>query len=209
MTSYLVPTGFGVDELTEKRSRFIGHVWPVETEDEAKEKIAQVKQQHYDARHNCWCYIIRAGGVLRYSDDGEPQATAGMPMLEMFRREKIDNVCCVVTRYFGGVLLGTGGLSRAYSQAAKIALEVAGVSIMSLWKTVAFSSTYPLLERLKKEVEAFEGKIKDIEYGENVSIFAQVPEPLTESFQDRIKDISSGTITTEIIGEEFISSPRI
>lgn len=109
MAEYYVPARDSETEFTEKRSRFIGHVWRVEQEEEAREKIAQMKAKHYDARHNCWCYLIREGGIVRYSDDGEPQGTAGQPMLEVFRRAGVENVCCVVTRYFGGILLGTGG----------------------------------------------------------------------------------------------------
>ena len=111
MNEYCVPTGAGESEYVEKRSRFLGHVRPAESEEEAKAFVAAVKKEHYDARHNCWCYIIH-DGPERYSDDGEPQGTAGIPMLEVLRREGVSNVVCVVTRYFGGVLLGTGGLFR-------------------------------------------------------------------------------------------------
>ena len=104
MSEYFVPAGSGEAEFVEKRSSFLGHVRFVETEDAAREFINEMKKKHYDARHNCWCYIIR-GGAVRYSDDGEPQGTAGLPMLEVFKREGVENVVCVVTRYFGGVLL--------------------------------------------------------------------------------------------------------
>ena len=113
MESYRVPFENGESEFTEKRSRFISHIWRVETEAEARARIEETKKRYYDARHNCWCYLIREGGVVRYSDDGEPQGTAGQPMLNVFQRESVTNVCCVVTRYFGGILLGAGGLTRA------------------------------------------------------------------------------------------------
>ena len=122
MTEYFIPTGASETELVEKRSRFLGHVWPVESEGEARARIEEIRKKHYDARHHCWCYRIREGGVERYSDDGEPQGTAGQPMLNVFQREGVTNVCCVVTRYFGGILLGAGGLVRAYTQSAKDAL---------------------------------------------------------------------------------------
>ena len=109
MDEYLIPTRFGEDEFYEKKSHFIGRVWPVETEEEALEKIQQMKKQHYDATHNCWAYIIKDGAV-RFSDDGEPGGTAGMPMLQVPQREGLYNIVCVVTRYFGGILLGAGGL---------------------------------------------------------------------------------------------------
>ena len=122
MSEYYVPTGAGEAEFTEKRSRFLGHVRPVDSEEAARDFIAAMKKEYYDARHNCWCYLLR-DGTLRYSDDGEPQGTAGIPMLEVFRREGVTNLVCVVTRYFGGVLLGAGGLFRAYTKSAKDALN--------------------------------------------------------------------------------------
>ena len=115
MTEYYIPTQASETEFVEKRSRFIGHVWRVDSEEEARARIEEMKKRYYDARHNCWCYLIKDGPV-RYSDDGEPQGTAGQPMLNVFQREGVVNVVCVVTRYFGGILLGAGGLVRAYTQ---------------------------------------------------------------------------------------------
>ena len=112
MTEYLTPAAYGTDELTEKRYRFIGQVWKTETEEDARAHIEETRKRYYDARHNCWCYVLRSGAV-RYSDDGEPQGTAGQPMLNVFQSAGITDVCCVVTRDFGGVLLGAGGLVRA------------------------------------------------------------------------------------------------
>ena len=148
MTEYFIPAGAGESELVEKRSRFLGHVRPIETEDEAKAFIAEMKKQYYDARHNCSCYVLK-DGVERYSDDGEPQGTAGIPMLELFRREGVTDLVCVVTRYFGGVLLGTGGLLRAYTQSAKDALEAAGRSVVRAWAELEIPCPYALLERLR------------------------------------------------------------
>ena len=113
--TFRVPFQSSETEFTEKRSRFIGHLLPVKTEEQAREFIGQMKKKYYDARHNCWCYLI-GDSVVRYSDDGEPQGTAGQPMLNVFQRREVWNVCCVVTRYFGGILLGagaTGGLIMA------------------------------------------------------------------------------------------------
>ena len=109
MSEYRVPYEASESEFVEKRSRFISHLWRVESEAEARTRIEEMKKKYYDARHNCWCYLLREGGAVRYSDDGEPQGTAGQPMLNVFQREEIWNVCCVVTRYFGGILLGAGG----------------------------------------------------------------------------------------------------
>ena len=127
MTEYIVPYQDAESEFTEKRSRFITHLYKVETEAEARARIEEMKKKYYDARHNCWCYLLQEGGVVRYSDDGEPQGTAGQPMLNVFQRQEVWNVCCVVTRYFGGVLLGAGGLTRAYTKGAKDALDAAGI----------------------------------------------------------------------------------
>lgn len=149
MSEYFVPAGSGEAEFVEKRSSFLGHVRFVETEDAARDFINEMKKKHYDARHNCWCYIIR-GGAVRYSDDGEPQGTAGLPMLEVFKREGVENVVCVVTRYFGGVLLGTGGLLRAYTKSAKDALDAAGIAAVRRWVKLEVGCPYSLLERMKR-----------------------------------------------------------
>ena len=133
MTEYYIPTRAAESEFVEKRSRFIGYIKPVETEAEARAFVEEIKKRHYDARHNCWCYLLREGGVVRYSDDGEPQGTAGQPMLGVFEKEGITDLVCVVTRYFGGILLGTGGLLRAYTKGAKDALDAAGVSVVRRW----------------------------------------------------------------------------
>ena len=120
-------------------------------------RLPKMKAKHYDARHNCWCYLIREGGIVRYSDDGEPQGTAGQPMLEVFRRAGVENVCCVVTRYFGGILLGTGGLLRAYTRSAKDALDAAGIAQVRQWAQTVVECPYPLLERVKLEIAAAQG----------------------------------------------------
>lgn len=207
MAEYYVPARDSETEFTEKRSRFIGRVWRVETEEEAREKIAEMKAKHYDARHNCWCYIIREGNITRYSDDGEPQGTAGQPMLEVFRREGVENVCCVVTRYFGGVLLGTGGLLRAYTKSAKDALTEAGVSVVRQWAETAVSCPYNLLERMKLEVSAVDGILGEIEYGADVRIHALLPEENWEAYEARITELTAGQIAAEKLGETFRAAP--
>jgi len=206
MTEYYIPTGPGEAEFVEKRSSFLGHVRLVETEEEAKAFVAEMKKKYYDARHNCWCYIIR-DGAERYSDDGEPQGTAGIPMLEVFRREGICNVVCVVTRYFGGVLLGAGGLLRAYTRSAKDALDAAGVSMVRRWVETDIPCSYSLAEKLKLEVANFSGVVSDIEYGASVTIKALIPEEQSEAFNARIFDISSGSVSPLNTGEAFRAVP--
>ena len=206
LEEYLVPTQFGEDEFYEKKSRFIGRVWPVQTEDEAVEKIQQMKKQHYDATHNCWAYIIRDGAV-RFSDDGEPGGTAGMPMLQVLQREGLFNVVCVVTRYFGGVLLGAGGLVRAYTKGAKIAVDAAGKSMKRVWTALYVPCPYSFYERVKLEVAAFGGLIRDTDFGSEVELTILVPEAQAQPFLERLTDLSAATIEGMEIGQEYRAFP--
>ena len=207
MTEYLIPIGPGGGELVEKRSRFLGRVWPVESEEEARAYIEETKKRHYDARHNCWCWRLK-DGPERYSDDGEPQGTAGQPMLNVFQREEVTNVCCVVTRYFGGVLLGAGGLVRAYTQAAKLALDDAGISVVRRWVEVSVPCPYPLFERMKLEVEGAGGVLGDVEYAADVTVKALLPEGAVEAFSARVTELTAGGSAAAVVGERFQGVPR-
>ena len=206
MDEYLVPTGFGEDEFTEKKSRFIGRVWPVESEEEALEKIQEMKKQHYDATHNCWAYIIK-GGAMRFSDDGEPGGTAGNPMMQVLQREQLYNVVCVVTRYFGGVLLGAGGLVRAYTKGAKIAIDAAGKSMKRIWSVLYVPCPYNFYERVKLEVEAFGGIIRSTEFTSEVEMEILVAEAQAKPFLDRLTDMSAATIEGMETGKEYRAFP--
>lgn len=209
MTEYLVPFADVETEFTEKRSRFISHLWRVQTEHEARARLEEIKRQYYDARHNCWCYILQESGVVRYSDDGEPQGTAGQPMLNVFQREGVVNVCCVVTRYFGGVLLGAGGLTRAYSKGAKDALDAAGICRMSMWTLWDVPCTYPLLERVKLDAAACGGVVRDVVYGADVSLRAAFPTGGAERFALRLTERSAGSLEMQPVGEEFLPGSRL
>ena len=206
MDEYLVPTGFGEDEFTEKKSRFIGRVWLVESEEEALEKIQEMKKQHYDATHNCWAYIIK-GGAMRFSDDGEPGGTAGNPMMQVLQREQLYNVVCVVTRYFGGVLLGAGGLVRAYTKGAKIAIDAAGKSMKRIWSVLYVPCPYNFYERVKLEVEAFGGIIRSTEFTSEVEMEILVAEAQAQPFLDRLTDMSAATIEGMETGREYRAFP--
>ena len=206
MTEYYIPTRESEATFVEKRSEFIGHVWRVESEEEARAHIEATKKKHYDARHNCWCYIIR-GGAVRYSDDGEPQGTAGQPMLNVFQREGVENVCCVVTRYFGGILLGAGGLVRAYTQSAKDALDAAGISVVRRWVAMEVPCSYAMFERARLEVAAFGGVVEDVDYGADVVLSALLPEERAEEFAAHILDVSAGAIEVLEAGEQFKDVP--
>lgn len=206
MEEYLVPSGYGEDVFVEKKSRFIGRVWLVETEEEALEKIQQMKKQHYDATHNCWAYILKDGAV-RFSDDGEPGGTAGMPMLQVLQREGLFNVVCVVTRYFGGILLGAGGLVRAYTKGAKIAVDAAGKSMKRVWKVLYVPCPYPFYERVKLEIAAFGGVIRKTDFGAEVELEILLPRDQAEPFLARLIDMSSGTVEGMEIGMEYRAFP--
>ena len=206
MTEYYVPTKASEAELTEKRSTFIGHVWPVETEEEARVRIDEMKKKYHDARHNCWCYLLKDGPV-RYSDDGEPQGTAGQPMLGVFQKEGVTNVCCVVTRYFGGILLGAGGLVRAYTQSAKDALDAAGISVVRRWVELAVDCPYSYLDRVKQECTALDGAVGEIEYAAAVTVHALLPEGNAAAFAARMTELSAGTFAAVELGERFQPVP--
>ena len=196
MTEFYLPTAHGQSEFTEKKSRFIGQVWPVSTEAQAREQIDAVKKQYHDARHNCWCYLLR-DGTLRYSDDGEPQGTAGQPMLNVFQRENVTGAVCVVTRYFGGVLLGTGGLARAYTRGAKDALMASGVSVQRIWNRISVPCTYSLFERVRLETERLGGVVEDSDFGAEVLMTVLLPEEQTQAYLDRLVEVSNGTVQGE------------
>ena len=206
MDEYLVPSGFGEDEFIEKKSRFIGRIWQVETEEEALAKIQEMKKQHYDATHNCWAYIIRDGAV-RFSDDGEPGGTAGMPMIQVLQREQLYNVVCVVTRYFGGILLGSGGLVRAYTKGAKIAVDAAGKSMKRVWSVLYLPCPYTYYERVKLEIAAFNGIIRDTQFTQEVELEILLAEGDTEAFINRLTDMTAGTVEAMVTGQEYRAFP--
>ena len=206
MTEYLVPTKPSETQFTEKRSTFIGRVWPVQSEEEARARIEETKKRHYDARHNCWCYLIKDGPV-RYSDDGEPQGTVGQPMLGVFQKEGVTNVCCVVTRYFGGVLLGAGGLVRAYARSAKDALDAAGRSAVRRWMAMEVPCSYAQFEEVRRAVFHFGGVEERVDYGADVLLSVLIPEGQAGEFVAHLFDASAGTIEALEAGEVFRAAP--
>ncbi|MGM9554185.1 MAG: YigZ family protein [Faecousia sp.] len=206
MTEYLVPTKDADAEFIERRSRFIGHIFRTETEEEALARLKQMREKYWDATHNVYAYIIK-DGATRFSDDGEPGGTAGMPVLQVLQREGIFNVTCVVTRYFGGILLGAGGLVRAYAHSAKIGLDAAGRSMKRVWTNVYLPCPYSWYERIKLEIAAFGGIIKDTDFGADVSFDLLLPEAQTQPFLARVFDLSSGTIEGLVGDSEYRDFP--
>lgn len=201
--SYYVPVDAGEAEFTEKRSRFLGHVRRVETEAEARAFLDEMRKKYYDARHNCWCYVLREGGVVRYGDDGEPQGTAGQPILNVLEREGVQDVLCVVTRYFGGILLGAGGLCRAYTKAAKDALDDAGISELRPWSVLRLDCPYALFERVKLETDKRGGLVRDADYGAQIALTILLPQPEEAAFRKALQELSAGSLAPETTGTEL------
>lgn len=203
--SYLVPAGYGEAEFTEKRSRFTGRVWRTDSEAEALARIRETREAYRDATHNVYAYIIRENSLTRYSDDGEPGGTSGMPTLNVFAGEGIQNVCCVVTRYFGGTLLGTGGLSRAYSKAAKLALEAAGVARMAQWSLFRIDCAYGIYEPVRRALEELDARVKSSDFGEDVRLVVLVSEQSGPALIGAVADISAGQAHCKHISDEFLA----
>ena len=206
--SYKVPFATGESEYTEKRSRFLGHVRRVGNEAEAKAYIEEMRKRYYDARHNCFCYILKEGNIVRYGDDGEPQGTAGQPMLHVFEMQGVKDVCCVVTRYFGGILLGAGGLTRAYAKTAADALAAAGVSRMSPFTEVLTASTYTLYERIRQLAEDYGGTVAATEFSQDVLLTVRLPAASVSLYRKAVTELSSGRVETREVGELLCPGPR-
>lgn len=203
LISYLVPAQFGEAEYVEKRSRFIARVWRCDEEAEALSHIEEMRKKHYDARHNVYAYIIRENGIMRYSDDGEPSGTSGQPTLNVFRAGEITNVCCVVTRYFGGILLGTGGLVRAYTTAAKMALEQAGIERMAQWAECEIECSYAQFERVKRLLDECGAVTENTDFGAQVVFSSLIRKDVVEDFQTQLTDLTAGTALCLVEGETF------
>ncbi|MBQ1594403.1 MAG: YigZ family protein [Ruminococcus sp.] len=195
------------DEFVEKRSRFIGYIKPVKTEEEAVAFINQKRSEHWDARHNVYAYSLREGNIKRYSDDGEPSGTAGMPVLDVIVKNEIYDVCVVVTRYFGGVLLGTGGLVRAYSQGSKIALESGGIVLMQSCSLCGVSCSYNRYGKVSSLVMENGATIDDTIYESDVKIKFHIPPEQLSQLNKKLADATSGEVQAESDGESYFMTP--
>lgn len=208
MSGYLTPYENAESEFTEKRSRFIGEIRRVDSEAEARAAIEETKKKYHDARHHCWGYLLHTGSVARYSDDGEPQGTAGQPILNVFQRQGVMNACCIVTRYFGGILLGAGGLTRAYRRSAADTLHAAGVCHVRLWTRWKIPCTYPLFERIKAEIASCGGSIQNVEYGVGITVSAAFLNDGARQFAPRLTELSSGKLSMSPEGQVYLPGPR-
>ena len=206
MKCFKVPWQEAEIEFVEKKSRFIGHIYKVQTPEQCQEILAAVRKKYWDATHNVYAYVLQ-NGVMRFSDDGEPQGTSGMPTLEVLKKEAVFDVMCVTTRYFGGTLLGAGGLVRAYSHTCKLALDAAGQAMMMPYAQVLLECPYNLLERMKLEVAAAQGVLGEIEYGADVRVNALLPAENWPAYEARITELTAGQIAAEKLGETFQAAP--
>ncbi len=183
-----------VAEVVEKRSRFIADVKPVETEADALEFLEEIKKKYWDARHHVFAYVLEDNNVQRYSDDGEPAGTAGLPILDFIKKEGLSNLVVVVTRYFGGILLGTGGLVHAYTASAKAGVEAAQPIEMRLCCEMVAECDYSLLGKIQSEARERGYMISDTEYAENVKISVLVPVSETAAFEANLIDKTNGKV---------------
>ena len=184
----------GEDEFTEKKSRFIGYAAPVSSEEEAVAFIREIRARHRDARHNVYAYIVNKDGVInqRYSDDGEPQGTGGLPVLDVIQKRDLMNCCVVVTRYFGGVLLGASGLVRAYSRGAAIAVEAAGLMRVVKCAAITLELPYSLYDQVANYMENSGFFQEQADFAEKVILTYRVPVGEAEQTAEALTDMTGG-----------------
>ncbi len=196
----------GEDSFEEKKSLFIGYSSPVESEDHALDFIKKIKEAHKDATHNCSAYIIGPEKLIqRFDDDGEPSGTAGIPMLEVIKKEDLTNICLVVTRYFGGIKLGGGGLIRAYSKGAKVAIDAGQIVEMKPYILVNMSYDYFYHGKIQNSIDIKNYKVISSEYTDIVSLDLLISEEKFEDFKSYFVNLTSGTVKIEVKKEEICS----
>ncbi|HBM31079.1 MAG TPA: YigZ family protein [Ruminococcaceae bacterium] len=183
----------------EKKSEFIGYLCPVQTEEQAVAFIEEIRAMHRKATHNCYAYILRENNAARHSDDGEPGGTAGVPIYEVLRKEGLTDVCCVVTRYFGGVLLGAGGLVRAYTKGAKDAVDAAQIKCMAEAVKLAVTVDYGLYGRLAQVFADFDARVEDERFADNVRIVLHIRAENSQELTDKLVDVCNGAVSVEEI----------
>lgn len=193
------------DEFVEKRSRFIGYCKPVKTEQEAIDFINEKRSEHWDATHNVYAYSLREGNIKRYSDDGEPSGTAGMPVLDVIVKNEIFDVVVVVTRYFGGVLLGTGGLVRAYSHGSKIAVEAAKPVIMQNCLVCEARCAYNQYGKVSSLIIGVGAAVDDTVYESDVLVKFHIKPDLLGTLNKKLADATSGEVTVEQKDEQYFA----
>ena len=203
MKEYKTVEKEGVDEFVEKKSRFIGHVKPVKTQQEATEFINSLKSKYWDATHNVYAYVLRENNICRSSDDGEPSGTAGVPVLDVLLKEQLVDVCVVVTRYFGGTLLGAGGLVRAYSHGSRIAVESGGIITMAPCKIMTVSVNYSFYDRMNILLADSGANVIESNFSDVVNIKFSIKADNKDVLADKLTQQSNGKYSLKEIGEKF------
>lgn len=202
--SYRMVKQYGEASFIERKSRFISYAMPVTTEEEAVQFLNTIRKKHYDATHNCYAYIIGENGeIQRSSDDGEPAGTAGIPILEIIRKEGLTNTIVVVTRYFGGILLGAGGLIRAYAEGAKCAISAAGVIEVKAFSIFAIHIDYSYLGKIQHEAAKKQYIIQDIDYTDIVKIKLLVSPKHKDSLINDINNWTNGNVLINYIKDDM------
>lgn len=189
--------------FTERRSRFIGCAKPARTEREAAEFIRSVRAANREARHNVYAYVLRSGQTRRCSDDGEPRGTAGVPVLDVLLKSGVTDTAVVVTRYFGGILLGAGGLARAYSRGASLALEAAGSVTMRACFPAVLECGYSRYEKIAPLAERYGGAVDGTAFGERVTVTFHIPCEAAEAFRQALADFTGGKCTASFGAKKF------
>ena len=191
-------------ELTQKRSRFVANLCPVETVDSAISYYSRIKKNHYSAKHNIYAYIL-SNNKSKFSDDGEPSGTAGKPVLEILKNKGLSNVIAVVSRYFGGILLGKGGLVRAYSGAVQNALNIAEIVNMTFCSYCKISCTYDLYNSILRLIDSNGGYVCFKEFKESVNLFFYILVKNSKLFKDKLKEIDSNKIKFSVLENKFFN----
>lgn len=200
---YITLSGRGESLLEERKSTFLGYATPIENEQQALDFINEIRHKHADARHNVYAYVLDKNNIVRYSDDGEPQGTAGIPVLEVLRKNGIKNAAIVVTRYFGGILLGTGGLVRAYSACAKLAVDDAGILNLEPFEQLSFSVDYSLYQKVQNEFDKFDLIVDEVSFLEKVNVKLAIKAEAADRFCERIREFSAGRVEVARNGARF------
>jgi len=198
---YVTIADYATDEFVERKSRFIGHIMPVKTEEEALGFLAKIRAENREARHNVFAYILRDLGIKRMSDDGEPQGTGGVPVLEVLEREGLTDVCVVVTRYFGGILLGTGGLVRAYSHGAKIAVDAARKMHMNPCTILTMQFGYDWYGKIGYILPQYNAQTLESDFGAEVSMKIMMTSDKVPAFLKDVQELSSAQVVPKIVEE--------
>ncbi len=203
MESYITISKRSIFEYEDRKSRFIGEAMPVESEAEALAFIDDVRRRFPDATHHVYAYVIKENSIMRFTDDREPQGTAGMPVLDIIRKNGCTNVAIVVTRYFGGTLLGTGGLVHAYSAAALGALRAAEIITYDIYREYSLECTYSDYQKLGTVFAGFSFRQDDAIYADNITIVGRVVKKDADDFEQKLVQVTSGRIKIEKLGEKF------